>query len=94
MDEEMRKFQADLLNSVRAMKKGKAARTTRVKVSPVAEARIQVGMSQAEFAALLGVSMRTLQDWEQGRRAPTGAARTLLRVAVRHPAVLRDISAA
>jgi len=41
-------------------------------------------LSQAQFAALLGVSVRTLQEWEQGRREPTGAARTLLRVAVAH----------
>jgi transcriptional regulator with XRE-family HTH domain len=44
-------------------------------------------------AALLGVSPRTLQDWEQGRREPTGAAKTLLRVAERHPEVLRELAA-
>jgi len=49
-------------------------------------------MSQSEFAGLLGVSARTLQDWEQGRRAPTGAAQTLLRVATQHPEVLRDLA--
>ena len=49
-------------------------------------------MSQREFAELLGVSPRTLQDWEQGGREPTGAARTLLWVAVKHPEVLREIS--
>jgi putative transcriptional regulator len=48
-------------------------------------------MTQQEFAHLLGVSPRTLQDWEQGRREPTGAARTLLKVAVKHPMVLRDL---
>lgn len=47
----------------------------------------------AKFQAeLLGVSPRTLQDWKQGRREPTGAARTLLRVAVRHPEALRELS--
>ena len=55
-------------------------------------ARAHVGLSQREFAELLGVSPRTLQDWEQGRREPTGAARTLLRVAVKHPEVLRELS--
>jgi putative transcriptional regulator len=50
-------------------------------------------MSQQEFAELLGVSARTLQDWEQGRREPTGAARTLLKVAVKHPKVLRALQA-
>jgi len=48
-----------------------------------------VGMSQSEFARLLGVSIRTLQDWEQGRREPSGAARMLLRIAVQSPDVVR-----
>lgn len=74
MDKEMEKFGQDLLQSVREMKAGKAARVTHVPVSPAAEARHKVGLSQAEFAELLGVSRRTLQDWEQGRRKPTGAA--------------------
>lgn len=52
------------------------------------------GLSQSAFAALLGVSTRTLQDWEQGRRKPTGAAQTLLRVAVAHPEALRDLQSA
>jgi putative transcriptional regulator len=50
-----------------------------------------VGLSQQDFATLLGVSARTLQDWEQGRREPTGAAKTLLRLAVSHPDVLREL---
>ena len=65
----------------------------KVKLSAVAEARASVGLSQQEFALLLGVSARTLQDWEQGRREPTGAARTLLKVAVKHPKVLRELQA-
>lgn len=91
MHDEMAKFQADLLASVEQMKRGEAARRTEVELSPVAVARAHVGMSQREFAELLGVSPRTLQDWEQGRREPTGAARTLLRVAVRHPEVLQEL---
>jgi len=51
-------------------------------------------MSQSKLAALMGVSPRTLQDWEQGRRKPTGAAQTLLRVAIAHPEVLRNLRAA
>jgi putative transcriptional regulator len=94
MDKEMEKFQQDLLKSVRQMKAGKAARTTQVALSPIAEARSRLGMSQSELAALMGVSPRTLQDWEQGRRKPTGAAQTLLRVAIAHPEVLRDLKAA
>ena len=51
-------------------------------------------MSQSAFASLLGVSVRTYQDWEQGRRNPTGAAQTLLRVAVQHPEALQDLQPA
>ena len=93
MPSEMEKFQIDLLESVKQMGKRQAVRTTRVKVPEAAEARARVGLSQQEFALLLGVSARTLQDWEQGRREPTGAAKTLLRVAVSHPEVLRELHA-
>lgn len=93
MPTEMAKFQRDLLESVEQMKRGQAARVTRVQLPAAAEARARMGLSQQEFAALLGVSSRTLQDWEQGRREPTGAARTLLRVAVAHPEVLRNLQA-
>ncbi|MFC0267261.1 helix-turn-helix domain-containing protein [Kushneria aurantia] len=80
-----------LLESVRQMKRGEAARVTRMEVSTAAQARHRMGLSQLAFAELLGVSKRTLQEWEQGRRAPTGAALTLLRVAARHPEALRDL---
>ncbi|MDP3189132.1 DNA-binding transcriptional regulator [Limnobacter sp.] len=93
MDSEMKKFQDDLLESVKQMRQGKAARTSQVELSPAAEARAKMGLSQQAFASLLGVSARTLQDWEQGRRSPTGAAKTLLKVAVTHPEVLREIGA-
>ena len=63
----------------------------RVVYSPVIAARTASKLSQSEFAALLGVSLRTLQEWEQGRREPSGAAKTLLRIAQRHPAILRDL---
>jgi putative transcriptional regulator len=75
------------------MRRGQAARTTRVKVPKAAEVRSRVGLSQEDFARLLGVSARTLQDWEQGRREPTGAAKTLLRVAFRHPEVFLELEA-
>lgn len=93
MGSEVEKFQADLLASVKQMKRGQAARVTKVTLPAAAEARASVGLSQQEFAKLLGVSARTLQDWEQGRREPTGAARTLLKVAVKHPKLLRALEA-
>jgi putative transcriptional regulator len=93
MPSEIKKFQADLLSSVKQMRRGRAARATKVKLPAAAEARASVGLSQEQFAQLLGVSPRTLQDWEQGRREPTGAARTLLKVAVKHPKVLRELQA-
>lgn len=91
MDDELKPFQEDLLTSVRQMKAGQAARSTQVQLSVAAQARATVGVSQSAFAKLLGVSLRTLQDWEQGRRQPTGAAQTLLRVASQHPEALMDL---
>jgi putative transcriptional regulator len=91
MRSEVQKFQDDLLASVKHMRRGRAARVTKVQLPAAAEARASVGLSQQEFAQLLGVSARTLQDWEQGRREPTGAARTLLKVAVKHPKLLRAL---
>ena len=58
----------------------------------VAEARAKTGLSQDKFAALLGISARTLRDWEQGRRTPSGAAKTLLRIAAKHPDVLQEVA--
>lgn len=92
MSSEMKKFQEDLLESVRQMKREQAARVTKVKQPAAAMARAMTGLSQQQFAVLLGVSARTLQDWEQGRREPTGAARTLLRLAVNHPEILVELS--
>jgi putative transcriptional regulator len=63
-----------------------------VPVSPVVAVRVQSGMSQILFAKLLGVSPRTLQEWEQGRRKPSGAAQTLLKIALRHPEVLQELA--
>lgn len=58
----------------------------------IVAARAGTGLSQSSFAELLGVSVRTLQDWEAGRREPSGAAQTLLRIAIQHPRVLREVA--
>lgn len=82
-------FEVDLLESIRQARRGEG-RVTKVAVSAATEARMKVGVSQAAFAKLLGVSVRTLQEWEQGRREPSGAARTLLRIALRTPEAIVD----
>jgi len=59
-----------------------------------ADARRKLKLTQDEFSTLLGVSRRTLESWEQGRRVPTGAARVLLAVAEKHPRVVLEAVAA
>ena len=83
----------ELLQSVREMKADRRGRAHKVKVSPIVAAWTKAELSQAQFAQLLGVSVRTLQDWEQGRREPSGAAKTLIRIAARRPDVLRNLAA-
>jgi len=83
----------ELLASVREMKAGKVGHVHRVPASVVSEARARTGLSQPQFAELLGVSTRTLQEWEQGRRNPSGAARTLLTIAQRRPEAIIEAMA-
>ena len=54
--------------------------------------RTQSGLSQSEFARATGVSVRTLQEWEQGRKIPSGAAQSLLKLISRHPELLAELS--
>lgn len=86
--EAKRDLAAELLQSVREMKAGQV----RVVASPVIEARNKTGLSQSQFAALMGVSVRTLQGWEQGRKQPSGAARTLLAIASTNPKALLAVA--
>ena len=79
-----------LLQSVREMKAGRAARTTEVEPNEVVQARENTGLSQAQFAEALSISKRTLQEWEQGRRSPSGAAQALIRIAMKHPEIVRE----
>ena len=80
----------EILDGLRELKSGEHGRV--IIVPDVASIRGRTGLSQAPFAVLLGVSVRTLQDWEQGRRAPSGAARTLLMVADRNPDALLEVA--
>lgn len=92
----------ELVASVRQMKEIQAGRRKPSRVTraeglgtrdavDVVALRNQFGLSQAKFAALLGISVGTLQNWEQGRRAPEGPARVLLRVAAAHPEALLSV---
>jgi putative transcriptional regulator len=80
----------EILEGLRQLKRGEHGRVTTV--PPVSAIREQTGLSQPKFASLLGVSVRTLQEWEQGRRAPSGAARTLLLIAARNPRALVEVA--
>lgn len=81
----------EILEGLRQLKRGDVGRVTTM--PSVAVIRTRVGLSQSDFARLLGVSVRTLQEWEQGRRAPSGAARTLLIIAYKHPRALLEAAA-
>ena len=83
----------EVLEGVEEIAAGGGNRTRFESSSPIVRARQKTGLTQVQFAALLGVSKRTLEQWEQGRRAPSGAAVTLLRVAELHPEILREVAA-
>lgn len=89
----------ELTKSVRqagTIKRGQMAASRKFAFQPddIREIRQKLGLSQSEFALLIGVSVATLQNWEQGRRHPEGPARALLRIAAKNPeAVLEALSA-
>jgi len=90
MAKKRRDIGAEILAGLRELKRGEIGRV--INVPDVAQTRQKTGLSQSRFAQLLGVSVRTLQDWEQGRRAPSGAARTLLAIAARNPQALLEVA--
>ena len=81
---------AEILEGLRELKGGHVGRV--ITLPAISAIRERTGLSQAQFASLLGVSVRTLQEWEQGRRAPSGAARTLLMVAAKNPQALLEVA--
>jgi len=91
--EQSRDIGKEVLQGIRDIKAGRIGRRYTTGSYPIVRAREKSGLSQAEFAQLLGVSIRTIQDWEQGRREPNAAAKTLIKVAELHPSVLRKIAA-
>ncbi|MCH8141720.1 MAG: helix-turn-helix domain-containing protein [Proteobacteria bacterium] len=82
----------ELLKAVEQMKVGKKGRTYTKEQLLAISARKSVNLTQREFAKLLNVSIDTVQDWEQGRRSPRGAAKTLLKIAQNHPKVLEQLA--
>jgi len=87
----------ELVNSMREgadILRGKSepARSFELEPLDIKAIREQFALSQSQFAALLGVSVKTLQNWEQGRRKPDGAAQVLLQVAAKHPETVWDVA--
>ena len=87
---------AELVDSVRegrAILRGEtqASRAFTIQPPDIKNIRNGFGLTQEQFAALLGISVRTLRNWEQGRRVPEGPARVLLQVAARHPEAVLDV---
>ena len=91
--EAQRDIRQEVLDGVREIKSGGGKWRTVEPCSPIVRARLKAGLTQEQFAALLGVSRRTVEQWEQGRRKPSRAAQTLIKVAELHPEVLRRIAA-
>lgn len=90
MPKSTRNIGLEILRGLREIKRGEHGRITTV--PSVVSIRERTGLSQARFAELLGVSVRTLQEWEQGHRAPSGAARTLLLIAQKNPKALVEVA--
>jgi len=82
------------IQEIKAYKAGEIDLKTRELTEPSSakEIREQLKLSQAAFAGLMGVSLRTIQDWEQGRREPSGPAKSLLRIAEQHPEVFTQLA--
>ena len=81
----------ELLSAIREVKAGKIGARYTVEPNQIVNTRMQCGLSQAKFAKALQISPRTLQQWEQGRRYPSGAAETLLKIISRHPEMLQEV---
>ncbi len=90
MNEFKRDVGKEVLEGLQEIKRGKHGRV--INVPDVTGIRKGAGLSQVEFARLLGVSVRTLQDWEQGRRSPSGAARTLMLIAAKNLQAVLDVA--
>lgn len=86
--EATRDLAAELLQAGEQMRAGLG----RVVYSPLIAARRNTGLTPEQFASLFGISAATLESWEQDRNPPTGAVRTLIAIALRHPEALVAIA--
>ena len=80
----------DFQRSIKRSRRARIARGDIASGEDVVVLRRFIGLSQADFASALGISVHTLRNWEQGRRRPEGPALALLRIAARHPRVIRE----
>ncbi|MGV0036168.1 MAG: helix-turn-helix domain-containing protein [Candidatus Azotimanducaceae bacterium WSBS_2022_MAG_OTU7] len=90
--QKMSKEGAELLQAVEQMEKGKRGRVYTEDQLLAISARKSANLTQRQFAELLNVSIGAVQDWEQGRRSPRGAAKTLLKIAQNHPDILEEMA--
>ena len=81
----------EILDSIVQIKSGQSTKKHVSVPTDIVKVRKELQLSQAAFSSLMGVSVRTLQEWEQGRRRPTGPACSLLRIAAKHPEAFIDI---
>jgi putative transcriptional regulator len=83
------------LREAEQIKRGVLKPSRVFKIDPkndIVKVRGKLGLSQSKFAAVLGISADTLQNWEQGRRTPAGPAKVLLKIAAKHPEVLLEVA--
>jgi putative transcriptional regulator len=82
----------EVLDSIRDIKAGKIGRVA-IFMSPdeIKKVRLNIGATQRSFAAMMNISLRTVQDWEQGRRKPDGPAQSLLAIAATRPDVIQEV---
>lgn len=91
-DPDVAVIQDDLLAALADVKRGKLARETQVNISPIAETRRKVVLSQRLFAERLGISINTLKSWEQGKREPSGSAKALLKLITKKPELMAELA--
>jgi len=80
----------EILEGIDSIRKGKGKRY-RLELPNIEKIRHELHLSQSAFAGFMGISLRTLQEWEQGRRKPSGPAIMLLKIAEKHPEAFIDL---